>query len=146
MATCPAPADPDPAAGKPRHFADVPYPTSLSIQVTVIPKQRHIPERSCIACGQKRPKGDLIRLVRTPDDEVRPDTTGRANGRGVYLCRQATCWEKGLVRRSLERGLRNPVSNTDLDALKRYFIETVAPGVYHTGSGTAPAAVREAEG
>jgi predicted RNA-binding protein YlxR (DUF448 family) len=88
----------------------------------------------------------LIRLVRTPDGEVRPDTTGRANGRGVYLCHQATCWQKGLARRSLERGLRNPVSNTDLDALKRYFIETVAPGVYHAGPGTASGAVRETEG
>ena len=88
----------------------------------------------------------MIRLVRTPDGEVRPDTTGRANGRGVYLCQQATCWEKGLVRRSLERGLRNPVSNTDLDALKRYFIETVAPGAYHAGPGTASGAVRETEG
>ena len=92
------------------------------------------------------PKGDLIRLVRTPEGEVRPDDTGRANGRGVYLCHQAMCWEKGLVRRSLERGLRNPVSNADLDALKRYFIETVAPGVYHAGPGTARGAVREAEG
>ncbi len=77
---------------------------------------------------------------------MRPDDTGRVNGRGVYLCRRATCWEKGLARRSLERGLRNSVSNTDLDALKRYFIETVAPGAYHAGTGTARDAVREAEG
>ena len=76
---------------------------------------------------------------------MRPDATGRANGRGVYLCHLATCWEKGLVRRSLERGLRNQISNADLDTLKRYFIETVAPGVYHAGPGTAPNAVREAE-
>jgi predicted RNA-binding protein YlxR (DUF448 family) len=120
--------------------------TPRAIQVTAIPKQRHIPERSCIACGDKKPKGDLVRLVRTPEGEVRPDTTGRANGRGVYLCHQAMCWEKGLVRRSLERGLRNPVSNTDLDALKRYFIETVAPGVYHAGSETVSGAVRNAGG
>ena len=119
-------------------------PTYPLIQVTVIPKPRHIPERSCIACGSKKPKGDLIRLVRTPDGAVRADATGRANGRGVYLCRLARCWETGLARRPLERGLRGPVSNADLDGLKRYFIETVAPGVLSVGSGTASGAVREA--
>lgn len=97
-------------------------------RVLAIPKTRHIPERSCIACGQKWPKGELIRLVRAPNGPVRADPTGRSNGRGAYLCRRVGCWEKGLVRRALERSLRAPVSNDDLEALKRYFIETVAGG------------------
>lgn len=76
----------------------------------------------------------MLRLVRTPDGAVRADPTGRSNGRGAYLCQRATCWEKGLIRRALERSLRGPVSNGDLDGLKQYFIETVASGGYVAGS------------
>ena len=59
---------------------------------------------------------------------MRPDPAGRSNGRGAYLCRKAGCWEKGLVRRALERSLRGPVTNDDLEGLKTYFIETAATG------------------
>ncbi len=76
---------------------------------------------------------------------MRADPTGRSNGRGAYLCYRAACWEKGLVRRALERSLRGPVSNDDLDGLKRYFIETIASSVYATGSGAADRAARGAE-
>ena len=69
-----------------------------------------------------------MRVVRTPEGSVRPDPAGRGNGRGAYLCRKAGCWEKGLARRALERSLRGPVADDDLEGLKTYFIETVASG------------------
>ena len=68
---------------------------------------------------------------------MRPDPTGRSNGRGAYLCRQASCWEKGLARRALERSFRGPVASADLEALKLYFIETIASGGGSAGSGAA---------
>ena len=66
--------------------------------------------------------------MRTPEGPVRPDPTGRGNGRGAYLCHKAGCWEKGLARRALERSLRGKVTNHDLEGLKSYFIESVASG------------------
>ena len=87
----------------------------------------------------------MTRLVRAPDGSVRPDPTGRSNGRGAYLCRQVPCWEKGLVRRALERGLRGPVASADLEALKMYFIETVASGGASAGSGAASLSARGGE-
>ena len=87
----------------------------------------------------------MTRLARAPDGSVRPDPTGRSNGRGAYLCRQASCWEKGLVRRALERSLRGPVSSADLEALKLYFIETIASGGCAAGSGAASLSARGGE-
>lgn len=90
-------------------------------------------------------KGELLRIVRAPDGSVHADPAGRNNGRGAYLCYQATCWKKGLVRRILERKLRSPVSDGDLDSLKRYFIETVASGVYPAGAGDVLSPARRTE-
>ena len=48
-------------------------------------KQRKIPMRKCVITGEKKPKKELIRIVRGTDGEVSVDTTGKKNGRGVYL-------------------------------------------------------------
>ena len=49
-------------------------------------KQRKIPERMCLGCKERRPKRDLIRVVRSPDREVELDPTGKKSGRGAYVC------------------------------------------------------------
>ena len=91
-----------------------------------MPRTRHIPERSCIACGRKLPKRELVRIVRTPDGQVMADPTGKANGRGSYLCNADKCWEQGVGRGSLERGLRSPLSAKDKEALMNYYHQEVA--------------------
>ena len=113
----PAHAAPAPAAAR------RPEPTGRYI---AIPKAGHIPERSCIACGRKAAKGELVRIVRTPDGAVMADATGRSNGRGAYLCRRALCWEKGLTKRVLERRLSAAVSSRNLAELRQHFVETFA--------------------
>ena len=59
-----------------------------------------------MACRTNRQKRELVRIVRAPDGAVTMDETGRAAGRGAYLCRDAGCWrlaiEKGALRRALE--------------------------------------------
>lgn len=52
----------------------------------------HVPIRTCISCGTKRPKSDLIRLVLDPDGWVVCDFIGNAPGRGAYVCRREECW------------------------------------------------------
>ena len=83
----------------------------------LLPKTRHIPERSCVACGLKLPKRSLTRIVRTPDGEIRLDPTGRAAGRGAYLCESPVCWERGISKGGLERGLHSPLSAQDRERL-----------------------------
>ena len=45
-----------------------------------------VPQRKCIGCNESKPKKELIRIVRTPEGEMLLDSTGRANGRGAYIC------------------------------------------------------------
>ncbi len=68
-------------------------------------RPRHVPQRSCVACRQVRPKTDLVRIVRTPLGEVKVDVTGKLAGRGAYLCGAAACVEQALKQRKLVRAL-----------------------------------------
>ena len=67
--------------------------------------QRRAPTRTCVACRTEREKGDLVRLVRTQNGEVRIDPTGKASGRGAYLCADPACWSKALKTRAVQRAL-----------------------------------------
>jgi hypothetical protein len=66
---------------------------------------RRFPVRTCVACRTERQKRDLVRVVRTPGGEVMIDDTGRANGRGAYLCADGSCWATALKKKSIERAL-----------------------------------------
>lgn len=66
---------------------------------------KKIPMRSCTGCGAKKEKRELIRVIRTPEGSIVLDATGRANGRGAYLCRDLSCLEKARKKRALERSL-----------------------------------------
>ena len=52
---------------------------------------RKIPMRQCVGCGEMKEKKSLIRVIRTPDGTILLDRTGRANGRGAYLCDDPAC-------------------------------------------------------
>ncbi len=71
--------------------------------------QKRTTERMCCACGTRREKKDLIRIVRTPEGKVTADGTGRANGRGVYLCRDAACIRLAEKKKAAERSLKTEV-------------------------------------
>ena len=68
----------------------------------------------------KRPKRDLIRLVRSLQGEVSVDLTGKKPGRGAYLCAAAECWAVGLKKGALERALKVTISDGDRAALAAY--------------------------
>ncbi len=67
------------------------------------------PERLCLACRMKSGKRELIRVIRTPDGEVRIDPTGRANGRGAYVCPNPECIGKLRKSGALSRSLKSTV-------------------------------------
>jgi len=91
-----------------------------------LPKNRHVPERSCVACGVKMPKAQLVRVVRNTQGMVAVDTTKRESGRGAYLCRIPECWSKALGKGSLGRSLGMDPSPQDLEPVRAYYEENIA--------------------
>lgn len=63
------------------------------------------PERRCAGCGERFPKQSLVRVVRSPEGLVSLDLTGKAAGRGTYICRSAACLRRARRARRLETNL-----------------------------------------
>ena len=76
--------------------------------------------RTCIVCRQERGKRELVRIVRTPDETVRIDPTGKLAGRGAYLCRVRPCWEQALQGQRLGAALKTTLSAEVLAELRAY--------------------------
>ena len=73
-----------------------------------------VPQRKCIGCNESKPKKELIRIVKTPEGEMLVDDTGRANGRGAYICNDLECLQKAIKTKGLNRAFK---MNVDTDVL-----------------------------
>lgn len=78
--------------------------------------EKRTKQRTCIECRKACSKQELIRIVRTPEGKVVFDPTGRANGRGAYVCSLA-CLEKALQTRKFDRALRVRVDEQQCEQL-----------------------------
>ena len=67
---------------------------------------KKIPMRQCTGCGEMKNKKELIRIIKTPEDDIVIDATGKKNGRGAYLCCSLECYHKAVERKALERSLK----------------------------------------
>ena len=94
---------------------------------TALPKNRHVPERSCVACGAKMPKSQLVRIVRTGQGPIIVDISGRESGRGAYLCHIPECWDRALGKGALERSFKQALSTQDLGPVLTYYESDIAP-------------------
>jgi len=96
------------------------------------PVARPAPRRTCVSCRTERDKRDLVRIVRTPGGDAAIDPSGKASGRGAYLCADPACWSKALKNRAVQRALDVPSSEA-LSALLASgpLTERIAPGVTH---------------
>ena len=70
---------------------------------------RKIPMRRCVATGERLPKKELLRIVRTPEGEVKADLTGKANGRGAYLKKDTAALAAARKNKALERALETEI-------------------------------------
>ncbi|CAM5788396.1 YlxR family protein [Brevibacillus borstelensis] len=91
-------------------------------------KQKKIPLRKCIVCQEMFPKKELVRVVRTPQEEIIIDPTGKAAGRGAYVCRQESClkpdtFAAGKWKKVLERALNMSVTQEQYDAFREKWLE-----------------------
>ena len=80
---------------------------------------KKIPMRSCVATGEKIPKKELIRVVRTPEGNVIVDESGKANGRGAYLKKSIEAFEKAQKSKILNRKLEVVVPDSIYDELRK---------------------------
>lgn len=80
---------------------------------------KRIPMRQCVGCGQMRGKKELIRVIRTAEDTILLDTTGKKNGRGAYLCASPECLKKAVKNRGLERSLKTAIPAEVLALLEK---------------------------
>lgn len=80
---------------------------------------KKIPMRQCTGCNERKEKKSLIRIIRTPEDEIAVDFTGKKNGRGAYICRSGECLEKAIRNHGIERSLKTGILPEIYDSLKK---------------------------
>ena len=88
-------------------------------------KNKHIPLRTCVSCGKKTAKRELLRIVATPSVGIVVDSSGRVNGRGAYVCRNGDCASDGLHRGRVEHVLRVKLEDDNWNKLTDSIIQFV---------------------
>ena len=81
------------------------------------PHRKRIPQRMCVVCRRKMDKRQLYRLVRTPEDGLVVDLSGKRQGRGAYICDQTTCWDTSIRTKILDKTFEISVSDIEKASL-----------------------------
>jgi len=82
-------------------------------------KTRKVPLRKCLGCNEQKDKRELIRVVKNKDGEIFMDLTGKANGRGAYICKSLECYEKAYKRKALERALQTKIDEAIYENMRK---------------------------
>lgn len=81
--------------------------------------KRKVPMRKCVGCGEMKPKKELMRVLRTEEEEFVLDTTGKKNGRGAYICYSRECFNKAVKNKGLERSFKQAIPAEVYERLER---------------------------
>lgn len=82
---------------------------------------KKIPMRQCVGCGEMKGKREMMRVLKTPEEAIVLDVTGRKNGRGAYLCKSLDCLKKARKNKGLERSLKIHIPDEVYDSLEKEF-------------------------
>ena len=80
---------------------------------------KKIPLRKCTGCQEMKSKKEMMRILRTQEDEIILDTSGKKNGRGAYICYSMDCYLKAVKNKGLERSLKMKVPQETYESLKK---------------------------
>ena len=80
-----------------------------------------IPMRQCTGCREMKNKKEMIRVLKTAEDEIILDATGKKNGRGAYICKNRECLEKDRKNHGLERSLKAEIPDEVYESLEKEF-------------------------
>ena len=84
---------------------------------------KKIPQRTCLGCGEAKPKKELIRIVKQNDGNIFIDKTGKANGRGAYICNNIECLDKAIKSKRLDKSFELEISNEIYESLRGVIID-----------------------
>lgn len=70
-------------------------------------RTKKTPLRMCIVCKEMKPKNELLRIIRNPEGEFLFDKSGKANGRGAYICAEGDCVERCLKKKLLNKAFKS---------------------------------------
>ena len=82
---------------------------------------KKVPVRRCVGCQEMKNKKEMIRVIKTPDNEFLLDATGKKNGRGAYLCRERDCLLKARKNKGVERSFKMSVPGEVYEKLEKEF-------------------------
>ena len=80
---------------------------------------KKVPMRQCVGCQEMKSKKEMLRVLKTAEDEIVLDATGRKNGRGAYLCFSKECLAKARKNKGLERSLKMAMPSAVYDSLEK---------------------------
>ncbi len=80
---------------------------------------RKVPMRKCIGCQEMKNKKDMIRILKTTENRIEIDTTGKKNGRGAYICPSRDCFEKAVKTKGIERSLKMSIPREVYENLEK---------------------------
>ena len=84
---------------------------------------KSIPQRTCMGCNVKKNKKELIRIVKNKQGEISIDKTGKAKGRGAYICDSVECLEKAIKSKRLERTFETKISDVVYENLRGVIVD-----------------------
>ena len=80
---------------------------------------KKIPMRKCVGCQEMKNKKEMLRVLKTTENEFMLDATGRKNGRGAYLCFSKECFEKAVKCKGLERSFKQSIPKEVYEKLEK---------------------------
>ena len=80
---------------------------------------KKIPMRKCVGCQEMKNKRELLRVLKTSEDEFLLDATGRKNGRGAYVCFSKECLAKAIKNKGLERSFKQAIPKEVYESLEK---------------------------
>ncbi len=81
-------------------------------------QQKRVPLRMCLGCSEMKPKKELVRVVKDPEGIVSVDLSGRAAGRGAYVCRNTDCLNKAIRSKRLEKNFGSTIAEEVAESLR----------------------------
>jgi len=82
-------------------------------------KTKKIPSRICVGCREAKEKRSMVRIVKTAENVICLDDTGKKNGRGAYICRNADCLKRAIQSKGLERSLKTGIPEEVISLLEK---------------------------
>ena len=80
---------------------------------------KKVPMRRCVGCGEMKSKKEMIRILKTSEEEFVLDATGKKNGRGAYICPSKDCFAKAVKSKGLERSFKHAIPKEVYEKLEK---------------------------